>query len=74
MMLTINGEPFNLDTKVENEILFLRDLKTRQAEEIALLEGHVDKLSHEAAAKNKEIARLKEEFDSYKTYDPFLDL
>ncbi len=68
MMLTINGEPFNLDTKVENEILFLRDLKTRQAEEIALLEGHVDKLSHEidmrrkeAAAKNKETARLKKE-------------
>ena len=24
-MITINGEPYQLDTKVENEILFLRD-------------------------------------------------
>ena len=33
-MITINGEPYDLDTKVENEILFLRDIKQQQAEQI----------------------------------------
>ena len=36
-MITINGEPFSVYLKVENEILHLRDVKREQADEIKRL-------------------------------------
>jgi len=61
-MITINGEPYQLDTKVENEILFLRDLKDQQAEQIERLTREAEGVSEDAwDSLKRKIQQLEEQ-------------
>jgi hypothetical protein len=72
-MITINGEPFDLDTKVENEICFLRDTKASLQAELnretkvgvnifkrnATLAAEIDRLKALSIMDKQEIERLR---------------
>ena len=59
-MITINGEPFDLDLKVEEEILHLRDLKSEQAEQIKYEHDKWYSAEKDVDDKDAENKRLKE--------------
>ena len=60
MMITINGEPFSVYLKVENEILHLRDVKREQAEQITALNQDWERMHNASEEYLKIIKRYKE--------------